>query len=43
MIIDYDKLTIGELEELGRIANETCALEFTAQTGHFGKLTCKEV
>ena len=39
MILDYDNMTIGELADLGRIAKETCALEFTAQTGHKGLLT----
>lgn len=42
MIINYDKLTLGELEELGRIAEETCGLELTACTSHIGMLN-KEV
>ena len=44
MMIDLDSLTVGELRELGRIAQETCGLEMTACAGGKSvKLTAEEV
>lgn len=43
MMIDLDSLTVGELRELGRIAQETCGLEMTACAGGKSAILKKEV
>lgn len=42
MMIDYGKLTVGDLRDLERIARETCGFELTACTSTSGILRQEE-